>query len=485
MILNDEIDAALSAAPSFKSQPELESTDDLDGEDWTDEPEPEQEPTEEPEPVTIPEPADIIDILNKKHAFIMLNGKALVLNFVSNPVTCLPDVDFSAIPDFRNRYLNQETSVPDGNGKVERVCVAKVWLKSSRRREFQGVVFDPSGKADPSLYNFWQGFSVKPVMGQWKRMEKHIFQVICNGDTETFRYVMAWLARILQDPGGKRPGVALVLRGKQGTGKGIFAVNFGKIFGPHFKHITNHHLVSGRFNDHFKDALFVFADESFWTGDKQAEGTLKGMVTEDFNMIEAKGKNACMVKNHSNFIFASNNDWVVPAGEEERRFCVLDVSEVKIQDAGYFRELSDEMDSGGREAMLYDLLHLDISKIDLRKFPRSEALLDQIISSLPSSKRFWVEMLKEGTLYDGSEWVDTYMIEEFYDLYQQFCRDVGERFPVAKNIFSQDIHDICPGFITKQWGVQKGRKRYYRIPPLADCRKNYADKVNIEIKWKY
>ena len=53
------------------------------------------------------------------------------------------------------------------------------------------------------------------------------------------------------------------------------------------------------------------------------------------------------MKNHIRLMVASNNDWVIPAGPEERRFCVLDVSDRHTQDHEYFKPLFDQMDNGG------------------------------------------------------------------------------------------------------------------------------------------
>jgi hypothetical protein len=41
------------------------------------------------------------------------------------------------------------------------------------------------------------------------------------------------------------------------------------------------------------------------------------------------------------------------------------------------------------QAFLFDLLHHDISTINLREIPRTEALLDQIINSMNSVEKFW------------------------------------------------------------------------------------------------
>ena len=114
------------------------------------------------------------------------------------------------------------------------------------------------------------------------------------------------MADAVQNP-SQRPGTAIVLRGKQGVGKGIFCSEFGKLFGQHFVHVQHARHLTGHFNAHLKDALIVFADEAFWAGDKSAEGALKAMVTEDLLPIEFKGKDATYVRNHIRLLVASNN----------------------------------------------------------------------------------------------------------------------------------------------------------------------------------
>ena len=78
----------------------------------------------------------------------------------------------------------------------------------------------------------------------------------------------------------------------------------------------------------------------------------------------------------------ATKDWVVPAGLEERRFLVLDVSDRHMQDYPYFKAIGQQMDNGGREAMLHDLLARDIKDVNLSIYPRTPALLDQILSSM-------------------------------------------------------------------------------------------------------
>ena len=81
----------------------------------------------------------------------------------------------------------------------------------------------------PNCYNLWRGFAINPERGDWSLYNDHIFYNIAKGNEDYYLWILAWMARVVQDPGGKKPGTAIAIRGKQGTGKGVFANYFGKL----------------------------------------------------------------------------------------------------------------------------------------------------------------------------------------------------------------------------------------------------------------
>ena len=284
--------------------------------------------------------------LNEIHAVIMVGGKCCILNEIIDPVFNRPDINLSSVTDFTNRYANQKVDNFERTGS-KKIGIAKAWLESPLRRQYEGIIFDPATEGhkkgeSAEYYNLYRGFDVKPKKGDWSLFKNHIREVIANGNDEVYNYIISWMADFVQNVGGKRAGVAIALGGKQGTGKGCFVSEFGKLFGSHFLQVNNQNQITGHFNSHLKDALLVFCDEGFWAGDKSAEGVIKGMITEDNIMVEPKGKDAYPVKNHIRLIIATNNKWVVPAGLEERRFCVLDVSDKHMQDRKYFGPICDK-----------------------------------------------------------------------------------------------------------------------------------------------
>lgn len=238
-------------------------------------------------PAGEPLPPEIVE-LNEKHAAVMLGGKFCVMNFEYDPIRKVKSgVTYSTPANFKERYAHR---------RLGGVGLGVAWFSHHARRQYEGIVFAP-GKDVSGYYNLWQGFAVEPKEGDCSLFLDHIRDNICNGKEEHYEYILAFMANIVQEP-WDLPGVALVLRGKQGTGKGAFVTEFGELFGPHFKQLSHSKQLTGHFNSHLGDALVVFADEAFWGGHKDQEGVLKALITEERLMVEPKGLNAFEVKNH-------------------------------------------------------------------------------------------------------------------------------------------------------------------------------------------
>ncbi len=415
----------------------------------------------------------------------MVGGKFSIINEDWDPVFNRPNVTFSNKHDFIERYGNIQVPNP-GNGPAF-MKLGAFWLRSPDRRQYDGITFSP-GLDPPGYYNLYRGFGAEPRPGDWSLFDRHIAGNIANGDEEVAQYILNWIAHLFQYPGGRRPGTAIVLRGKRGTGKGVFVNNVGQIIGPHYLHVANQRMLTGQFNNHLKDALLVFCDEAFWAGDKSAEGVLKAMITEDQVMVEPKGKDPFVVKNYIRLIMASNEDWVVPAGLEERRFLVLDVSDRHMQDYPYFKAIGQQMDNGGREAMLHDLLARDIKDVNLSIYPRTPALLDQILSSMSPIGKYIYEQLQSRTLGKYENDWGAVLTGNMYDGYQDFCKSLGVRFKLTPEEFGKHLKRYFPGVEKKRLTLTEGydrgeRKLHYVFPPLEECRQQFERQVNMKVDW--
>jgi hypothetical protein len=419
--------------------------------------------------------------LNRHHAVINFIGRFCIMEETIDQASGHHKIQFSSPADFKNFYAYRFVLLPHSQreDKMVKTCIADAWIHSPQRREYKGIVFEPMEDV-PDYYNLWQGFAVQPKAGVWSLMREHIENIICQRNKDIARWVFAWMARIVQKPGKDLQGTCIVLMGGLGVGKGIFAREFGSLFGAHYLHLNSSNQLTGQFNAHLANKLLVFCDEMLWDGDKKAEGVIKGLITEPTFPIQYKFKDIFNVKNYANFIIASNSSWVVPAGEKERRFCVLDVSPEKAGDTQYFLSIMNQMNNGGREAMLYDLQRLDITGINLRIIPKTIALTNQVIQNLESVPKFWLHCLTNPKslpkIKDGER--SCVIKSELYDSYCDFCKKNSIRHILSSNSFGKAIRKYCPGMQDGRSSMAK-RPTLYILPPLTECRGQFEKAIGM------
>jgi hypothetical protein len=280
----------------------------------------------------------------------------------------------------------------------------------------------------------------------------------------------------------------VVIRGKMGTGKTIIGKIIGSLLGDHYVVVSDPRYVTGRFNSLLVSCLLLHADEGFWAGDRAAEGKLKDLVTGDEHFIELKGKEPIKVRNFIRLLVTGNPDWIVPAGMEERRFAVFDCGEDHIQDHSYFAAMEQEMDNGGREALLDYLLRYDLSKVDLRTIPKTDALLDQKVASLPPEKGWWLDMLQNGRLPSGCSGVSECPASLLFDHYIRHANKTGVRRRSIETQIGIFLKRVVPD-LHKYEGRDKGyggRNEVvpiYRFPRLGKCREKFASIMQHSFDW--
>jgi hypothetical protein len=427
--------------------------------------------------------------MNEKHMIVNENGKTLVYTPRRDPVLKRDVLERQTFQAFEQLHGGDWVfDVISGKYKQK----GKLWLQHPQRRVYrEGVAFLPCQEAPPGVYNLWRGYAVEPKPGSCELYKAHLCENICAGNAAHFAYLYNWLAYCVQHP-DEQGHVALVMRGKKGTGKGVAANTFLRLWGQHGVYISNAQHLIGKFNLHLRDAVVVFADEALFAGDKQHEGILKSLVTEPMLLIEAKFGNAFQAKNHVHLIMASNERWVVPASEDERRYFVLDVAAHRMQDGAYFKAIEDEMQAGGLQALLYDLLHTDLSDFNVRQVPSTTALTDQKLRGLDDVGRWWYDTLVAGDL-DGSGFAPGKWASEAIeilpdDLFNDYLAHArrGKVFrPQLLAELGKKLREFVPTMKSERPRVDgKPGPRRYVIPPLGDCRAAFDQFIGEPLAWE-
>jgi len=211
---------------------------------------------------------------------------------------------------------------------------------------------------------------------------------------------------------------------------------------------------------------------------------LKALITERRLTVEAKGQNPFEIENFARLIIASNERWVVPAALDERRFCVLRVSDRHKRDYPWFAAIQSQLDNSGREALLYHLLHeVDLKKVQLREIPQTQALAEQKLETASTVVRFWYDALVEGRFFDVCERQGFIFKSVVYEDYKNFP-GAKSRLREPESAFWKETRKIFHGLkFSKRTLVRnkhKTRAHAVDLPPLAEARKLFEKFIGFE-----
>jgi Family of unknown function (DUF5906) len=418
------------------------------------------------------DPEQVLDDMNAKYAVVQTGGKTRVMGFEADPSYpgCQVPV-YQTLADFRAFHHNHKVETEDGKLKGR----GQWWLDSPFRRQYSPVVYAPNVTTGPDVFNLWRGFACEPKEGDCSLYLKHMKDNVCQCNEEHYDYLLNVLAYGVQYP-HEQGKIAVVLRGKEGAGKGKLVLTYGSLFGAHFKHISQPRHLVGNFNSLQQDCSVLFGDEVFFAGDRTHEGILKAIITEPTLQIERKGIDTITAPNRMHIFLSSNNDWVIPASADARRFFVLDVGDARKQDHDYFAAIDRQMETGGREALLRLLLDRDLSSFEIRKVPQTAALADQ-----KQRTRRGIDALIEHIATEGQ-------LIEAHDFYPDIAV-TSERSNHRKGFFKA-AQAIAPDLryqswivvsrtLKEEWGCtswHSSHLRGIRFPLLCELRRRFDER---------
>jgi hypothetical protein len=253
-------------------------------------------------------------------------------------------------------------------------------------------------------------------------------------------------------------------------------------------YISQPSQLTGKFNKHLWTICFVFADEAFYAGDKPHESILKSLVTEETLTVEPKGVDAFQVPNHLDLLMASNSQWVVPVGKHGRRFAVFETSDrygkgncPDAERRAYFSALFAEINAGGIEAMMYDLLQRPLDNFDVEAFPVTKALIKQKQLTLRGFDKAFEAWLQSGTLPRNDKWSgrpDCATTDAMLEQIRKLRGCEYETDVALKDYFKEHFPMIDCSWRTPGWG-NAGAK----FPHLLDCREAFSARFGGDWPW--
>lgn len=461
---------------------------------------------------------EVIERLNKYFGTVLHDSKYKIINrSIPGRIIFMTKKDF--VDSLAHEKMLITTTDPQNNVKAKFEPVTKYWLEHKNHKQFGVVVFDPRKPhnwEEDKDFNLFNDFGIKAKKGQCYKTLQYIKNVLCGGNKEHYRWLMAWCAQMFQKP-EEKPETAVAIQGEEeGTGKSFFPQILAKLLdgkeygNAHKLYFTtsNPKMITGDFSGHLEHCILLHAEEAFRAESDREDSIIKNLISEDNLSINAKNIEAKLSKNFIRLILTGNPPHIVKAGRFARRFLVLKISSKYRLNTAYFKELSDELTRGGYEALMYYFMHYPIHKFNLRIVLKTEGLLEQKLDSMTGDERFWYTLLHTGELpiYGENENKHYNFGKEYlvikYKLFNMFQRFMNKRqgknrsdevsFGMRFSKFFPVIDDngtIQTDRDGKQMKLLKADKytelNCYVIPPLQVCRRLFDAYIGHRCEWPY
>lgn len=356
---------------------------------------------------------------------------------------------------------------------------------------YSGVEFNPR-ETTANYLNLWVGPTVTPKPGGWELIQAFLLRGICNGNQECYDYLIRYIAHALQKP-WEKPGVMIILIGGQGLGKGTLGQILRKIWRATYLQVNNIDNVTGNFNASLERSFIVFMDEALFSGDRKATNALKSLVTEPVIHINEKHQPSRQTDSYLRIFLATNAEHVKNTERDDRRDFVLRVSEEHKGDTAYWEALYHEIENGGVEAMVHDLIAMDLSKFNVRYKPNTPELVAQKLQSLNPIELWWHDCLyrgqmclEEGSFIAESEqgWPSFISTHTAIEGVMRVTGGKAYRKPTTNDIVDS-IKRLCPSAVNKQFQSGNIRQRGLALPPLEQARKEFETYIGGSVPWTF
>ena len=329
---------------------------------------------------------------------------------------------------------------------------------------------------DKQVFSYFRGYDYRELDEVNNELIQpflnHIHDVIANNNDEIYNYIINWVASILQEPNFKTE-TALVILGNQGTGKNVFTNVICKLMARYAnENVTNIESIVGRFNAVLENKKLLVLNElqSIDVNKYLNSDALKSVITDKKTNINQKNEPERLCENVANFIMVSNNNVPIKIESTDRRYMVTKTSDLRRGDYEYFDNLCDSFTPEFYENLFTFFMTLDISKVNLRKIPNSEAK----------------ELIKEASMSSYELFV-----REHYDriknitgpaLFNMYCQFVEKnKFNTCSSrTFVTNIKQFTGEAVAK-WIDGKTQKVYNLLPEFFNKFKQYHDDLEAQI----
>jgi hypothetical protein len=363
-----------------------------------------------------------------------------------------------------NRVVTRYTAAGPAE-KMERVQVAKEWIKWPMRKQFDRLTYDPGKPAVVNgQRNEWSGWGVEPKKGTVKPWKQLLGLLFDGAEPGAQKWFEQWCLYPLYAPGAKMLAAVGIWSRTQGVGKSLVGVTLGRVYGR-----ANHSVISQRelesdFNTWAAKKQFVMVDDVSSHDSRAKADVLKKLITQETLLVNEKYVPTYELPDHVNYYLTSNRSNAFYLEDQDRRFFLHEVTGPKGSVA-FFDEYYKWLASGGAAALFWYAQN-EMGFDGFNAFvppPVTKSKLD-MIDSARGELDLWLSELAndpDSKLRIGQVPIDRDLltIEEVLNLFDR----TRKGRPVAPNTMGLRMREYFPPVVGERLRVDGQRAKYFII----------------------
>lgn len=286
------------------------------------------------------------------------------------------------------------------------------------------------------------------------------FKHLVKDDEPSYEYLLDWLANAIRD---RNFTVLCAIASEEGTGKGVLGIIMSNLVGESNYNKVRDEVFKNKFNKGLKNKRIVQLDEVKLKGDEELN-RFKDIINTSVE-IEAKGKDAELMKNYASFYLTSNNIDAIRPSASDRRFSIIEMTNIKLLKAFTQKEI-DQLTQG-----------VDITELGM--FLLNRELKNNMLTSFKSAH---YEHIREAS---QSMWQE-YLLEDFAKQYKNKAvplrkvqQLIKEEFGPSFNVGRIKLEAFCDDY--KEYFVFKQSSGARSIMPIKAKFENSDEEAEVSM----
>ena len=238
------------------------------------------------------------------------------------------------------------------NKKGEKENFISSWISNNDNiRCFDDMDIYPDPLKCPSnIFNLWIPFTADNNTESYTPNTDalneilNLIKILCGNENKVYEYFIKWIGQMIQYPDIKT--ICPTLISKMGAGKGTLIHLLKLMLGSNkILETTNPSRdVWGNFNSSMADSFLVNLNELSKKDTLEAEGQIKGLITDPILTINKKGIDQIQIKSYHRFIITTNKEDPIATSKDDRRNLIIRSSDELCGNKAFFKHIYDLLD---------------------------------------------------------------------------------------------------------------------------------------------